>query len=108
MAGTVITLSEETFEETVNGSDGPILVDFWADWCGPCKTIAPILDEIAEEQEGKLTIAKLNVDQAPRIAQGFQVMSIPTMILFNNGEPVKRMVGAKPKTALLKELAEFL
>lgn len=108
MAGTAITLSEETFEEVVRSSTEPILVDFWAEWCGPCKAIAPILDEISQEQAGKLRIAKLNVDQAPRIAQSFQVMSIPTMILFSNGEPVKRLVGAKPKAALLGELAEFL
>lgn len=85
-----------------------MLVDFWAEWCGPCKLIAPILDEIASEQEGRLTVAKLNVDEAPDVARRFGVMSIPTMILFDGGEPAKRMVGAKPKEALLGELAEYL
>ena len=108
MAGPTITLSASTFDEEINSASTPILVDFWAEWCGPCKLIAPILDEIASEQEGRLTVAKLNVDEAPDVAVRFQVMSIPTMILFDGGEPAKRMVGAKPKEALLDELAEYL
>ncbi|MXZ54143.1 MAG: thioredoxin [Acidimicrobiaceae bacterium] len=108
MAGPTITLSASTFDEEVNSASTPILVDFWAEWCGPCKLIAPILDEIASEQEGRLTVAKLNVDEAPDVARRFGVMSIPTMILFDGGEPAKRMVGAKPKEALLGELAEYL
>ena len=108
MAGPTITLSASTFDEEVNSASTPILVDFWAEWCGPCKLIAPILDEIASEQEGRLTVAKLNVDEAPDIARRFGVMSIPTMILFDGGELAKRMVGAKPKEALLGELAEYL
>ena len=108
MAGPTITLSASTFDEEINGASTPILVDFWAEWCGPCKLIAPILDEIASEQEGSLTVAKLNVDEAPDVARRFGVMSIPTMILFDGGEPAKRMVGAKPKEALLGELAEYL
>ncbi len=108
MADSTITLSETTFDEEINGASTPILVDFWAEWCGPCKMIAPILAEIASEQEGRLTVAKLNVDDAPDIARRFGVMSIPTLILFNDGEPAKRVVGAKPKAALLGELAEYL
>jgi len=108
VAGPTITLSASTFDETLNSASTPILVDFWAEWCGPCKLIAPILDEIASEQEGRLTVAKLNVDEAPDVARRFGVMSIPTMILFDGGEPAKRMVGAKPKDALLGELAEYL
>ncbi|MDE0160450.1 MAG: thioredoxin [Acidimicrobiaceae bacterium] len=103
-----MTLSASTFDEALNSASTPILVDFWAEWCGPCKLIAPILDEIASEQEGRLTVAKLNVDEAPDVARRFGVMSIPTMILFDGGEPAKRMVGAKPKDALLGELAEYL
>jgi thioredoxin 1 len=108
VAGPTITLSASTFDEEINSAATPVLVDFWAEWCGPCKLIAPILDEIASEQEGTLTVAKLNVDEAPDVARRFQVMSIPTMILFDGGEPAKRMVGAKPKEALLGELAEYL
>ncbi|MCY3617969.1 MAG: thioredoxin [Acidimicrobiaceae bacterium] len=108
MAESTITLSDATFDEEINGASTPVLVDFWAEWCGPCKVIAPILDEIASEQEGKLTVAKLNVDDAPNIARRFGVMSIPTLILFNDGEPATRVVGAKPKAALLGELAEYL
>ena len=108
MTGSTITLSAMTFDEEINSAATPILVDFWAEWCGPCKVIAPILEEIAAEQEGKLTVAKLNVDDAPDIARRFGVMSIPTMILFNSGEPATRLVGAKPKAALLGELAGYI
>ena len=108
MAGSTITLSAATFDEEINRASTPILVDFWAEWCGPCKMIAPVLEEIASEQEGKLTVAKLNVDDAPDVARRFGVMSIPTMILFNDGEPATRLVGAKPKAALLDDLAAYI
>lgn len=108
MAASPIILSDTTFDEEINASAEPVLVDFWAEWCGPCKMIAPILDEIAEEQAGKLKVAKLNVDEAPAVAQRFEVMSIPTMIVFQDGKPAKRLVGAKPKAALVKDLSEFL
>ncbi len=104
----VTILSDDTFAETVSADGEPVLVDFWAEWCGPCKMIAPILDEIADEQVGNVKIAKLNVDDAPNTAREYEVMSIPTMILFKDGEPVKKIVGAKPKDALMGELAEFL
>jgi thioredoxin 1 len=106
--GNVNVLSNATFDEEVGSADEPILVDFWAEWCGPCKMVAPILDEIAEEQAGKLRIAKLNVDDHPDIAMRFGVQSIPTMIVFKDGEPSKRLVGAKAKGQLLQELSEFL
>ncbi|MFN0029092.1 MAG: thioredoxin [Acidimicrobiales bacterium] len=102
------TVSDATFDETIKASTEPVLVDFWAEWCGPCKMIAPVLDEIAAEKAGSLKIAKLNVDENPTIARRFEVMSIPTLILFKDGEPAKRIVGAKGKAALLADLAEFL
>jgi thioredoxin 1 len=108
MSEHVSTLSDATFDEEIGSADEPLLVDFWAEWCGPCKLIAPVLDEIAGENVGKLRIAKLNVDDNPDIARRFEVMSIPTMIVFKDGQPAKRMVGAKGKGQLLQELSEFL
>jgi thioredoxin 1 len=107
MAEGIDNLSEVTFDEVVGSSDKPVLVDFWAEWCGPCKMIGPILEEIATEQDG-ITIAKVNVDENPEIARRFEVMSIPTLIMFKDGEPAKRLVGAKPKGSLLQEIGEFL
>ena len=104
----VQTLTDDTFKEAVGSADTPLLVDFWAEWCGPCKQIAPILEELATEQDGRLAIGKLNVDDNLAVAQEFSVMSIPTLILFKDGEPVARLVGAKPKGALLQELSAYL
>jgi len=108
MAEGISTLTSSTFDEEIGGSAEPVLVDFWAEWCGPCKMIAPILAEIAVEHEGKIKIAKLNVDDAGDIARRFEVMSIPTLIVFKDGEPAKRIVGAKGKAALLSDLGDFL
>ena len=108
MSDHVTNLTDSTVDEQIAGAGEPLLVDFWAEWCGPCKTIAPVLDEIAAENAGKLSIAKLNVDDNPGIAQRFGVMSIPTLILFKDGQPAKRLVGAKGKGQLLQELSEFL
>jgi thioredoxin 1 len=107
MANGIVTLTTGTFDETVNGSGQAVVVDFWAEWCGPCKMIAPILAEIAAEQPS-ITIAKLNVDDNPEIAMRFNVMSIPTLIVFKDGQPAKRVVGAKGKGQLLQDLSEFL
>jgi len=104
----VITVSHDTFDEAVSLSDIPVVVDFWAEWCGPCKMVAPILDEIANARSGKLKVAKLNVDDNPRTAQRFQVMSIPTLLLFTNGEVQARIVGARSKTQILLEFEPFL
>ena len=108
MSEGIVTLTTSTFDEVINSADTPVVVDFWAEWCGPCKMIAPILSEIALEQSGKVTIAKLNVDENPDLAMRFNVMSIPTLLVFNNGEVAKRLVGAKGKGQLLQELDEFL
>ena len=108
MGANIEIVSDATFEETVGGAETPVLVDFWAEWCGPCKMIAPTLDEIATEHQGKLRIAKLNVDDNPETAMRYNVMSIPTLLVFQDGEPVKRLVGAKGKGQLLQDLAEYI
>lgn len=108
MSANSVQLTDANFDETIQSSSTPILVDFWAEWCGPCKQIAPILDEIGNEQVGKLSIGKLNVDENPASARRFDVQSIPTMIVFSNGAPVKRLVGARGKDSLLDELTEFV
>jgi thioredoxin 1 len=108
VADDILILSDATFDETVAGADMPVLVDFWAEWCGPCKMIAPTLAEIAEENRGKLSVAKLNIDDNPDIANRFGVQSIPTLLVFKDGEPAKRIIGAKGKGALLQDLAEFI
>jgi thioredoxin 1 len=107
MAENMIKVTDQTFGDTISTST-PVLVDFWAEWCGPCRMIAPILEEISTEYAGKIQIAKLNVDENPQTAMQYDVMSIPTMIVYQNGTEKKRIVGARPKHALVSELADFL
>ena len=102
------TVTDATFDNDVLGSDKPVLVDFWAEWCGPCKMVAPVLEEIASEHADKLMVAKVNIDENPEIARRYQIMSIPTISVFAGGEVVKSIVGAKPKAALLRDLEGYV
>jgi thioredoxin 1 len=99
---------DASFADDVLASDKPVLVDFWATWCGPCRMVAPVLEEVASDKAGQLTVAKLDVDANPETARTFQVVSIPTLILFKDGQPVKRIVGATGKAALLRELSDVV
>ena len=101
-------VTDETFEADVLKNDKPVLVDYWAEWCGPCKMVAPVLEAIAEEHGDKLDIVKLNVDDNPVITQKYGILNIPTLGVFKNGEVVKELVGARSKSALLRELTDFL
>ena len=108
MADNIFELTDATFDEEVKGSDLPVLVDFWAEWCGPCKMIAPVLEEIATEQAGKIQVAKLNIDENLDVTRRYEVMSIPTLMLFKDGEPEVRITGARGKAQLLQELQAYL
>jgi thioredoxin 1 len=108
MGAATKTVTDATFDADVLGSDKPVLVDFWAEWCGPCKMVAPVLEEIANEHGDKLTVAKVNIDENPEIARRYQIMSIPTMSVFAGGEVVKSIIGAKPKAALLRDLEGYV
>ncbi len=105
---TLQEVTDATFEERVIAANGAVLVDFWAAWCRPCHALTPVLETIAREQGERLTILKLDIEQSERTALRFGVMSFPTLILFRAGQPVKQLVGARPKAALMRELAPFL
>jgi thioredoxin 1 len=108
MAQGIDVLTGTTFDEEVASSSVPLVVDFWAEWCGPCRMVAPVLEAIAAEHGGKIRVAKLNVDDAPDVARRYEIMSIPTLLVFQDGLPKKRLVGAKGKAQLVSELEEFL
>ncbi len=108
MGANTKTVTDATFVTDVLQSDKPVLVDFWAEWCGPCKMVAPVLEEIAGEHADKIQVVKLNIDENPNAARDYQIMSIPTMAVFSGGKIVKQIVGAKPKAAILKDLESYL
>jgi thioredoxin 1 len=106
--GATKAVTDATFEAEVLKSSKPVIVDYWAEWCGPCRQVAPVLEEIASEHGDKIDVVKLNIDENPAISQRYKIMAIPTMSVFKDGEVVKQIVGAKPKAALLRELAEYI
>jgi thioredoxin 1 len=108
MGATTKTVTDASFDADVLGSPKPVLVDFWAEWCSPCRLVTPVLEEIASEHPDEITIAKLNIDENPGVPQQYQVLKIPTLLLFKDGDLIKQIIGAKPKAALLSELEEVL
>ncbi|GAB2801385.1 thioredoxin [Actinoallomurus bryophytorum] len=106
MASKAVT--DADFEAEVLKSDKPVVVDFWAEWCGPCRQVTPILEEIATEHADKLSVVKMNIDENPKVPSKYGIMQIPTLNVYQGGEVVKQIIGAKPKAALLKDLAEFI
>jgi thioredoxin 1 len=106
--GSTRAVTEATFDAEVLQSSKPVIVDYWAEWCGPCRQVAPVLEEIAAEYGDKIDVVKLNIDENPGVSARYKIMAIPTLGVFQNGEVVKQIVGAKPKAALLRDLAEFI
>ena len=108
MSDNIINVDQDSFQKTVLDSEKPVLVDFWAPWCGPCRAVAPVVEELANDYKGKVEFAKLNVDEAPFVASKFGVMSIPTIMVFKGGKPVQQAIGYQPKDQLKKLLDSTL
>jgi thioredoxin 1 len=108
IVGLTKVVTDATFDTEVLKSDKTVVVDYWAEWCGPCRMVSPVLEEIAAEHADKIDVVKVNIDENPLLAQRYQILQIPTLNVFSGGEVVKQVIGAKPKSALLRDLAEFI
>ncbi len=106
--GKYVLLNDSNFEQEVINSDVPVLVDFWAEWCAPCRLIAPLVEQLSEEYQGKLKVGKLDVDNNPQVSMKYSIRSIPTLLIFKNGEPVEQIIGAVPKQTIVEKLAPYL
>ena len=108
MSDAILHVTDESFKADVTDSKLPVILDFWAPWCGPCRAMEPVLEDVATEHAGKVVVAKVNVDECPDTAMKFDILSIPTLLVFKNGEVVKKLVGSRPKKAIVSELAPWL